>query len=43
METHKLDIFQKSSNFDCVEELKSPELHQYQSYISSWYINGKVF
>ena len=25
------------------EELKSPELRQYQSYISNWYINGMVF
>ena len=25
------------------EELKSPYLRQYQSYISNWYINGKVF
>ena len=25
------------------EELKSPLLRQYQSYISNWYINGKVF
>ena len=25
------------------EELKSPQLRQYQSYISNWYINGKVF
>ena len=24
------------------EELKSPYLRQYQSYISNWYINGKV-
>ena len=24
-------------------EKKSPWLHQYQSYISNWYINGKVF
>ena len=27
----------------CAEELKSPSLHQYQSYISNWHINGKVF
>ena len=25
------------------EELKSPWLRRYQSYISNWYINGKVF
>ena len=25
------------------EELKSPLLRQYQSYISNWYVNGKVF
>ena len=25
------------------EEMKSPYLRQYQSYISNWYINGKVF
>ena len=25
------------------KELKSPYLRQYQSYISNWYINGKVF
>ena len=25
------------------EELKSPLLRQYQSYISNWYINGMVF
>ena len=24
-------------------EKKSPWLHQYQSYISNWYVNGKVF
>ena len=27
----------------CDEELKSPYIRQYQSYISNWYINGKVF
>ena len=27
----------------CAEELKSPSLRQYQSYISNWHINGKVF
>ena len=25
------------------EQLKSPSLRQYQSYISNWHINGKVF
>ena len=25
------------------EELKSPYLRQYQSYISNWYVSGKVF
>ena len=51
METQKLDFFcQKSSklNFDHTlnvhnPENKSPWLRQYQSYISNWYINGKVF
>ena len=44
MQTQKFDFFFKkvrNSNFD--EELKSPKLRQYQSYISNWYINGKVF
>ena len=27
----------------CDDELKSPWLRQYQSYVSNWYINGKVF
>ena len=31
----------RNSSFD--EELKSPQLRQYQSYISNWYINGKYF
>ena len=31
----------RNLSFD--EELKSPYLRQYQSYISNWYINGKVF
>ena len=31
----------RNSNFD--KELKSPQLRQYQSYISNWCINGKVF
>ena len=46
----KIKFFQKSSklNFDlyfdlCWIELKSPYLRQYQSYLSNWYINGKVF
>ena len=26
----------------CADKLKSPYLRQYQSYISNWYINGKV-
>ena len=44
METRKFEFFFKKVRiltFD--EELKSPYLRQYQSYISNWYINGKVF
>ena len=40
----KIDFFFKkvrNSNFD--KKLKSPLIRQYQSYISNWYINGKVF
>ena len=41
-------FFQKSSkltklNFVHTQEKKSPWLRRYQSYISNWYINGKVF
>ena len=37
-------FFQKSSKFEFwfLTELKSPQLRQYQSFISIWYINGKV-
>ena len=44
METPKFEIFSKKVRiltFD--EELKSTQLRQYQSYISNWHINGKVF
>ena len=47
METQKFDFFSSKKfeirilTFD--EELKSPYLRQYQSYISNWYINGMVF
>ena len=44
METRKFDFFfKKVWNLTFDEELKSPYLRQYQSYISNWYINGKVF
>ena len=36
-------FFKKVRIFISDEELKSPYLRQYQSYISNWYINGKVF
>ena len=47
METQKFDFF-FPKKFEiriltCDEELKSPLLRQYQSYISNWYINEKVF
>ena len=29
--------------FPYAEKKKSPWLRQYQSYISNWYVNGKVF
>ena len=47
METKKklILVFEKVRNWilTCAKELKSPWLRQYQSYISNWYINGKVF
>ena len=46
METHKFESFSKKVLnwiLTCAEEMKSPWLHQYQSYINNWYINGKVF
>ena len=44
METQKLDFFsQKVRILTFDEELKSQYLRQCQSYISNWYINGKVF
>ena len=53
METPKLDFFQKVRNrrnwilsiprVSVRREKKSPWLCQYQSYISNWYVNGKVF
>ena len=44
METPKFDFFfQKSLNFAFDEKLKSHYFLQYQSYISNWCINGKVF
>ena len=30
-------------DFPYAEQKKSPWLRQYQSYISNWYVNGKVF
>ena len=53
METQKCDIFSKSSKLTKLNfvrtssfrmpKKKSPWLRQYQSYISNWYVNGKVF
>ena len=46
METQKVDFFSKKFEIQILtfdEELKSPYLRQYQSYISNWYINGMVF
>ena len=46
METRKFEFFSKKFEIRILtfdEELKSPYLRQYQSYISNWYINGKVF
>ena len=46
METENLIFFSKKfeiQNLSFNKELKSPSLRQYQSYISNWYINGKVF
>ena len=31
------------SEFPYAKKKKSPWLRQYQSYISNWYVNGKVF
>ena len=53
METQKCENFQKVQNWRnwilsvprvsvCREKI-SPWLRQYQSYISNWYVNGKVF
>ena len=46
MGTQKFDFFFLKFEIQiltCAEELKSPSLRQYQSYISNWHINGKVF
>ena len=53
METHKCEIFQKVRNWrnwilsipwvSVYRETKSPWFRQYKSYISNWYVNGKVF
>ena len=53
METRKCEIFFKKFKIDEIEfcpysefpyaEKKLPWLRQYQSYISNWYVNGKVF
>ena len=47
METQKNENFFKKLEIDEIEfvcrEKKSPWLCQYQSYISNWYVNGKVF
>ena len=49
METQKVEFFFKKvwnwQNWilSVPREKKSPWLHRYQSYISNWYINGKVF
>ena len=46
MENRKFDFFPNKFEIRILtfdEELKSPLLRQYQSYISNWYINGKVF
>ena len=45
MDTQKYDFFLKEVwnwILTCTEELKSPYHRYYQSYISNWYINGKV-
>ena len=38
-------VFKKGRNWilTCTEVLKSPLIHQYQSYSSNWYMNGEVF
>ena len=53
METQKCEFYQKVGNqrnwilsvprVSILREKKSPWLCQYQSYISNWYVNGKVF
>ena len=53
METQKCENFSKCSKLTklnyvrtpsfCMPRKKSPWLRQYQSYISNWYVNGKVF
>ena len=54
METQKFEKFEKKFEIDEIEfcpypefpyakKKKTPWLHQYQSYISNWYISGKVF
>ena len=53
METQKCENFSKSSKLTKLNSVrtpsfrmprkKSPCLRQYQSYISNWYVNGKVF
>ena len=54
MESQKCEKFSKSSkltksnsvrtpSFLMPKKKKSPWLRQYQSYISNWYVNGKVF
>ena len=45
-EPQNLNFFSKNFEIRILtidEELKSPYLRRYQSYISNWYINGKVF
>ena len=54
METQKCEIFFKKFKIDKIEfcpypefpyaeKNKTPWLSQYQSYMSNWYVNGKVF
>ena len=53
METQKCENFSKSSKLTKLNSVrtpsfrmprkKSPWLRQYQSYVSNWYVNGKVF
>ena len=54
METQKCEIFSKSSKLTKLNSVRTPSFRmprkknrpgfcQYQSYISNWYVNGKVF